>query len=875
MASEFRINIVIDPSSADRGVRVVERRLNQLSSQADNLRNLLGRALTGLGLAFTGKQLMELADEFTSIQNKLATVTEGTGDLANKTEELFQIANRTRVSYAATAELYARVARSAKVLGRTQTEVTKFTETLSKSLIVSGASSQEARAGLIQLSQGIASGVLRGDELRSVLEQLPYTADIIAKQLGVTRNELREFGEQGKLSADLILDAFKNAADEVDAAFAKTTPTLGQAFTILRNNLVNFIGETDKANGITAFLSKNIIKLSENIETAARGIVALSVLLGASQFLSVMKEASAAVYRFGIALLANPITVLPTLIAAGIAALVAFGDQIKVSENGLATLQDVAVVVLPKILKFFGDLASAAIDWATILTGTALPSIESVLMTIAEFIDTAIAYFNGFLNWAGAYWDLFASYPEVAIYDAVIQMIDNISYFVDVLLTVGKTIADVFVGVGKAILDGTVYAGKSALSLLSGDLDGATKAADQSVESFKSIGKVFTDIPSNFKRDLDLLSGPGAASMFKDTAKAAVGELFGAEVVAKSFEAGVAISNAFEQGFEDSLSQGAATQLVGGFAGGARATIEGVLKEAEARAKARDDRQKDLVLEKKIAAEKQKQEDLAVAARGPVLELTKEQMELYQSLSGNLKQVRADYENLEKLRQANEMRKRDKNMVKNWEFLGLTDGQLDRGMDQLTVKALESATTIEAGFQRAFAKIRLEATDFASVAESSFMVLADVGTDALTKLVTEGSISFKDLARDAIAQLAQIISRLLMMQLLSSTLGFLGFTPASGAGVALSGAMATGGTTQPGRSYLVGERGPEVFTPGQTGVVSPNPGSMASAPPQVNVQVVNVNDPNEVPTALNSGRADQAILNVLRRNRQTVQRITG
>jgi tape measure domain-containing protein len=133
-----------------------------------------------------------------------------------------------------------------KDLGITQKELTQFTESLNQAIILSGASAVEAQAGLIQFSQGIASGALRGDELRSVLEQLPVVADILAKELNVTRGELRELGAQGAITSDIILKAFANARVELSERFARTVPTISQSFQVLRNAVVKTFGEFDK-----------------------------------------------------------------------------------------------------------------------------------------------------------------------------------------------------------------------------------------------------------------------------------------------------------------------------------------------------------------------------------------------------------------------------------------------------------------------------------------------------------------------------------------------------------------------------------------------------------------------------------------------------
>ena len=228
--TDFRINVVV----RSKGVNVVGKELDDLDKKSDRLGNTIRNAFAFIGGALLIRELIELSDTYTNLQNRLRLVTDGTEELEAVTAELLATSNDTRVSFASTAELYARTAIATKELGRTQEETLQFTKSLNQAVILSGASAQEAQAGLIQLSQGLSSGALRGDELRSVLEQLPLVADVIARQMGVTRGELRELGKEGEITAEVILDAFKAARGELEDKFAKTVPTIGQAFTVLK-----------------------------------------------------------------------------------------------------------------------------------------------------------------------------------------------------------------------------------------------------------------------------------------------------------------------------------------------------------------------------------------------------------------------------------------------------------------------------------------------------------------------------------------------------------------------------------------------------------------------------------------------------------------
>ena len=226
MATEF-IRIVV----TDQGTRRVTGNIQRVGAAASRTSasvNLLRKALLLLGGLAVVRSLVNFVDTFTNIQNRLKLVTGGMQELTAVTQELFQVSKRTRADFEATAQVYARTALATKDLGISQEETLQFTEALNQAVILSGASAQEANAGLRQLSQGLASNRLSGDELRSVLEQLPLVADVIAESMQVTRGELRKMGEQGLITADIVLKAFREARVELAEKFAETIPTIGQ-----------------------------------------------------------------------------------------------------------------------------------------------------------------------------------------------------------------------------------------------------------------------------------------------------------------------------------------------------------------------------------------------------------------------------------------------------------------------------------------------------------------------------------------------------------------------------------------------------------------------------------------------------------------------
>lgn len=196
--------------------------------------------------------------------------------------------------------------------------------------------------------------------------------------------------------------------------------------------------------------------------------------------------------------------------------------------------------------------------------------------------------------------------------------------------------------------------------------------------------------------------------------------------------------------------------------------------------------------------------------------------------------------------------------------------QIQVALDNLTLKGLESSTALGDGFTRAFMKMQNEANDFAAVGEGMANAFADNVTNALTKIATEGAFTWREFTNALLADITRIITRLLVMQAISAALGGGGGAPAL-PGVSAGEPLfrASGGAVQKDRSFIVGENGPELFTPGTKGNISPagTTAGMQQAAPQMNVQVVNVDDPEMVPQSISDGSSDEAIVNVISRNR--------
>lgn len=215
------------------------------------------------------------ADEWTNLNNRLRLVTEGQSAFVAAQANVVRIAQTARQPLGATAELYQRIAMNQKDLGLSGRELARVVETISKTMVISGTSAAGADAALVQLGQAFASGVLRGEELNSVLEQAPALAQAIAKGLGVPIGKLRELGKAGELSANAVIDALQSQAGAVDEAFGKMQSTVGQSVTLFNNNLQVMIGRADEAYGASTLLARGIELLGRNLDVAAAGAAGL------------------------------------------------------------------------------------------------------------------------------------------------------------------------------------------------------------------------------------------------------------------------------------------------------------------------------------------------------------------------------------------------------------------------------------------------------------------------------------------------------------------------------------------------------------------------------------------------------------------------
>jgi len=230
-----------------------------------DLQSSLGRLVSIAAVAALTKQFVDLADASTNLQNKLRLVTQE----GQTSTELFNVIAKSALNLGAplkdVGDLFFRIANNTRDLGLAQTDQLRVTELMTKGFMSTGISMTEASGAVTQFGQALSAGVLRGDELNSVLEQAPPIADAIAAHFGVTRGALKALGEQGKITSRDVIDAMLAAGKSIDDAFATRIPTIQNSFNVL-NTVVQTMGQRfDQSTGLSSALSYALLIVADAV----------------------------------------------------------------------------------------------------------------------------------------------------------------------------------------------------------------------------------------------------------------------------------------------------------------------------------------------------------------------------------------------------------------------------------------------------------------------------------------------------------------------------------------------------------------------------------------------------------------------------------
>lgn len=295
-----------------QGITVGAARIRQLRQEAQavdrlqagyesvgRLNTLMSRVIGGVGLGIAAAFVTRSLDDVTTYNNRLRLVATSQENANRLFDEAVGIANRSRSALGDVVEAYGRIARSTRDLGLSQQDALNITEAVTKSFRISGASIQEASASAVQFGQALASDRLGGDELRSILEQAPRLAqavvdginllnttdpstlpkklrDEIAKTGRISIGTMRGIAKQGLLTSDVVARAVMTQQDAINAEFARTIPTIGESFVVLKNEWLAFLNDFNKGTGVAQIIAGGIMLIGKNLQT----IIPIAAVLG-------------------------------------------------------------------------------------------------------------------------------------------------------------------------------------------------------------------------------------------------------------------------------------------------------------------------------------------------------------------------------------------------------------------------------------------------------------------------------------------------------------------------------------------------------------------------------------------------------------------
>jgi len=240
---------------------------NGLQASLMNVHTVLGL----IGGVAVGKAIIDIADKFSLMRSRIRLVTQAGEDMLAIEEALTMQALRNRADLQSTVDLYTRLRQSRKDLS--DEAARNLVDLWSKTLIISASSAQEAASSTMQFSQAMAAGVLQGQELRSVIQGNAAFAVYLAEGLGITTGQLKQMGEEGKISLDAITAAMKKVGNSIEEDFAKKALTVGQALVNVETSLVRFIGLQDQGAGASRSLAEWINVVALNFDRLGNALI--------------------------------------------------------------------------------------------------------------------------------------------------------------------------------------------------------------------------------------------------------------------------------------------------------------------------------------------------------------------------------------------------------------------------------------------------------------------------------------------------------------------------------------------------------------------------------------------------------------------------
>lgn len=881
-SSDFSVKVKVDPNEAVKGLDLVHESLSGIES-------LVAKIGLAVGLVELGHKAFELSETYEQVQNRLRLVTKDEEDLRDVTHELFLVSEETRASVSGTVEIYTRLSRAAQGLNIPQHDLLEVTRALNEAAIISGKSTESLSGVVGQLALGLQTGTLNGRALKLILRDFPDIAEALAKQLGVSSNEFKKLGEEGKISAQDLLQALVASREELEGKFGKVLITDAQAMGVFTTKLTEFFGELNETTHASDALTKSILFLGDHIPAIVAVVGTLSVALGVDLALKAIPSVIAGFAALDVAMLAS-IGPLAAIGGAAVAVGVKVGelaDDIKQAYDDVGGL---------KQLTPFGQ-EGANIELLK-------KKIKSLQETIAHNPDNEVARRN------------LQGYQED----------------LEKLSETHKKVAADAKASGRAQVDASAAVVEDLerqlklMQLTSREREIATKAYELEKAAQAATGASFTDTQRNeVKARLEKLRTLGEEEKLLEELHGPQDEY--ARRVAQATDL-LQKQTITQQEFNKLLSSKEAAgppPPPGGIPDpnarfkidtGASGYLRALERETELLGLTNEQRTLRIELEKAAQSAGRQLNDDEVAY------LT-QQIQLHQDLNEQAAIRNAKIDEAGPLQKEilDELRGPEEHLVGLQTQLNVLyhDGAISaeeyqRALQKLNITAHQTDTSLEGGVSTGLSKIQLQLDDLATTGDQTITNAFNNANDALVNFATTGKISFSSLIDGIVSDLARLLLQQGEQGLFGNlfgnlagtggkkgTEGLLGDLFGGGEGAAsggigdffssigsfFGGFFAEGGDPPVGKPIVVGERGPELLKLKHPGSIVPanqtkellqgagrggGAPTVNVAPPKVDVHVTNQLDSGSiVQTGLRTRAAEQEIMNIIARNRSAIR----
>ena len=433
-----------------QSVRRSESRMSKLGSAAIAVNQGL-ELIQRIGNGING--FMKQADEAMMINARIGMMNDGLMEHHELQKKILQMANDTRSGYEETVDMMSKLTMSG-AFDNTK-GVMDFTDQINKAIRISGGTEEMNKSAMLQLSQALGSGVLQGDELRSLSENAPYLMKVLADGLGVARGELKGMGADGELTTDVIIKAFENQKDVINSTFENLPRTWGDVTTRLGNSWTNFIQHLvrEDGTGVLNPLINQFYAFAEWLDTPQ----GMSFLLTIATVIEWITN--------GLVFMGNVVGTVASLFIEN-------WDLVSMMLLGVSAV--LAGVLIPKLWAMVPPLIAQASAWI-VMNYPILMVIGSVILfmtmlhsmgvTTEQIIGTVTGIFFGlyaFLyNLVADIWNLFAVFGEflgnfcndplaatvrlfIGFADTVLGILESIANAMDALF--GSSMADTLAG---------------------------------------------------------------------------------------------------------------------------------------------------------------------------------------------------------------------------------------------------------------------------------------------------------------------------------------------------------------------------------------------------------------------------------------------